>query len=179
MQHAHSSVSPRPTLYIQQVTIWWTKASRGMPQAQVRAQVPHTYPLAPEELRELGTGGIHRLTLREEEGFAPHGEVHALPSITRITVGAVTFEPTATGVHLRYRYNSMLGAPDRSHRPPIALDVVRGRRVRIAYNGRFSGYSIEWLYKLEVITVTVGIPLSADLFTVAPDHTLEDLAELF
>jgi hypothetical protein len=27
------------------------------------------------------------------------------------------------------------------------------RRARVAYNGRFSGYSMEWLYKLTVITL--------------------------
>jgi hypothetical protein len=70
----------------------------------------------------------------------------------------------------------MIGAPDRSHRPPIELDVAAGRRARIAYNGRFSGYSIEWLYKLTVITLAVGVPAGVDLFTITPDHSIPCLS---
>jgi hypothetical protein len=57
--------------------------------------------------------------------------------------------------------------------------VAEGRRARVAYNGRFSGYGIEWLYKLSVITIAVGIAPTAALFTGAADHTIEDLADLF
>jgi hypothetical protein len=168
-----------PPLYVQHVTIWWTKASRGMPLAGVRAQLPQTLPLAPAEIKALGMGGIHLVTMREEETFNPKIELQPLPHKDRFQVGALTVQCMEGGVHLAYRYTSMTGAPDRSHRPPIALEVMTGKLARIAYNGRFSGYSIEWLYKLSVITVAVGIPPSTDLFTLAPDHNIEDLADLF
>ena len=146
----------------------------------MRARLPQSYPLAASEIKAFGAnGGIHLVTLREEKAFVPSVEVRPLPDQRRIPVGAVTVERNATGVHLHYRYTPMTGAPDRSHRPPIEFDVPVGQRARVAYNGRFSGYSIEWLYKLTVITLTVGIPPSTDLFTVAPDHSVEDLAELF
>jgi hypothetical protein len=146
----------------------------------MRARLPQSYPLAASEIKALGpNGGIHLVTLREEQGFVPRAEVRPLPDQARSAVGAVTVQRNAAGVHLHYRYTPMTGAPDRSHRPPIEFDVAFGQRARVAYNGRFSGYSIEWLYKLTVITLAVGIPLSPDLFTVAPDHAVEDLAELF
>jgi hypothetical protein len=150
-----------------------------MPQAQLRAQLPHAYPLTAAEIDALGAGGVHLVTLREEEKFAPQVEVRPLPDKARMKVGAVTVQPLAAGIHLHYRYTGMVGAPDRSHRPPIEFDMAPGRRARFSYNGRFSGYSIEWRYQLTVITVAVGIPPSAGLFTVAPDHIVEDLAELF
>jgi hypothetical protein len=150
-----------------------------MPGAKVRAQLPQSFPLTAMEIKELGTGGIHNVTLREEENFTPRSELRPLPDKARIEVGAVTVQQIDTGIHLQYRYTGMTGAPDRSHRPPIMLEVASGHRARIAYNGRFSGYSIEWLYKLSVITVAVGIVPSVDLFTTTPDHNIEDLAELF
>jgi hypothetical protein len=169
-----------PSLYFQQVTIWWTKASRGMPQAAVRAQLPQCFPLSAAEIAALGAqGGIHAVTMREEEGFVPRADVQSLPDKARLTVGAVTVETEDSGVHLRYRYTPMVGAPDRSKRPPIEFMVASGQRARIIYNGRFSGYSIEWLYKLMVITVAVGIAPSAELFTAKPNHQVNDLAELF
>lgn len=166
-------------LYVQHVTIWWTKASRGMPQARVRTQLLQAFPLMPAEISALGAGGIHLVTLREEDGFTPRVEVRPLPDQGRISVGALAVQRTPEGIHLDYRYTGMTGAPDRSHRPPIELDVAAGRRARVTYNGRFSGYGIEWLYKQSVITVAVGIRPSADLFTVTPDHCVEDLADLF
>ena len=166
-------------LYFQHVNIWWTKASRGMPQAKVRAQLPRVFPLTPAEISALGAGGIHLVTLREEGGFTPRSEVRPLSDKGLVSVGAVTVQRTPEGIHLDYRYTGMTGAPDRSHRPPVELDVAVGRRARVTYNGRFSGYGIEWLYKLSVITVAVGIAPSAGLFTAAPDHSIEDLAELF
>ena len=150
-----------------------------MPGASVRAQLPQTFPLTLAEINSLGAGGIHLVTMREEENFMPHLELQPLPDKERIAVGAVTVQRIEAGIHLHYRYTQMTGAPDRSHRPPIEFDVAAGNRARIAYNGRFSGYSIKWLYKLSIITVVVGIPPSTDLFTVAPDHNVEDLAELF
>src|SRR4051812_38717365 len=167
-------------VYFQHVTIWWTKRSRGMPGAKVRAQLPQSFALKPAEIASFGPeGGIHLVTMREEEGFVPHAEVSPLPDKDHIPVGAVTVQPSDAGVDLRYRYTSMIGAPDRSHRPPVEFEVAWGRRARIVYNGRFSGYGIEWLYKLSVITVAVGIAPSAGMFMVAPDHKVEDLAELF
>lgn len=151
-----------------------------MPQAAMRAKLPQSYPLAASEIKALGpNGGIHLVTLREEKAFVPDPEIRPLPDQARIAVGAVTVERNATGVRFHYRYRPMTGAPDRSHRPPIEFDVPVGQRARVAYNGRFSGYSIEWLYKLTVVTLAVGIPLSTDLFTAEPDHSVEDLAELF
>src|SRR5688572_851750 len=135
-----------PTLYFQHIIIWWTKASRGMPGAKVRAQLPQSFLLTPAEIKGLGAGGIHTVTMREEECFVPKSELRPLPDKDRIEVGALTVQPIETGIHLRYRYTQMIGAPDRSHRPPIEFDVALGRRARVAYNGRFSGYSIEWLY---------------------------------
>jgi hypothetical protein len=117
--------------------------------------------------------------MREQESFVAYAEVHPMPNKARIAIGAVTVHSTKAGIHLHYRYTSMTGAPDRNHRPPIEFDVARGHRARIAYNGRFSGYSIEWVYKLTVITLAVSIAPSADLFIVAPEHNVEDLAELF
>lgn len=87
-------------LYFQHVTIWWTKRSRGMPQAQTRAQLPQTYPLTAPEIALLGNGGIHLVTLREQQDFTPHSEVRPLPDKARIVVGAVTAHATATGAHL-------------------------------------------------------------------------------
>lgn len=150
-----------------------------MPGAKVRAQLPQAIPLTTAEIAALGSGGIHQVTMREEENFTPHMEVRPLPDKTLITVGAATMQRKGAGIRLGYRHTSMTGAPDRSHRPPIELAVAVGRRARIAYNGRFSGYSLEWLYKLSVITVAVGIPPTIDLFTATPDHKIEDLAELF
>lgn len=151
-----------------------------MPQAQVRAQLPQAFPLTAAEINALGsTGGIHLVTLREEEQFSPHIELRPLPNREHIPVGAVTVRVHDAGVHLRYRYRKSSGAPDRSHRPPIEFEVVSGRRARIAYNGRFSGYGIEWLYRLSVVTIAVGIAPGVDLFTGEPDHKVEDLAELF
>jgi hypothetical protein len=167
-------------LYFQHVTIWWTKASRGMPQAGVRAQLPHAVSLSPAELNALDPrGGVHTVTMREEEGFTRRVEMRPLPDKEPIMVGAVTVTPNEVGMRLRYRYTQMIGAPDRSHRPPVEFDVAIGERARVTYNGRFSGYSIKWLYKLSVITAAVGIAPSADLFTGALDHRVEDLAELF
>jgi hypothetical protein len=150
-----------------------------MPQAAVRAQLPQTLSLTPEEIAALSIGGMHLVTLREEENFTPRRTPKALPATSRITVGAVTVRCTPTGARLHYRYTGMIGAPDRSHRPPIEFDVAAGRRARIAYNGRFSGYGIEWLYKLLVITIAVGIAPSINLFIGIADHTIEDLADLF
>jgi hypothetical protein len=150
-----------------------------MPGAKVRAQLPQTFPLTPTEIKASGAGGVHLVTMREEENFTPRVELRPLPDKERIAVGALTVQRIETGIHLHYRYTQMTGAPDRSHRPPIEFEVAAGQRARIVYNGRFSGYSIEWLYKLSIITVAVGILPRADLFMGATDHNVEDLADLF
>jgi hypothetical protein len=117
--------------------------------------------------------------MHEEEGFVPQREVQPLPDKRPISVGAVSVQPNENGIHLRYRYTPVIGAPDRSRRPPVEFEVAVGERARVAYNGRISGYGIEWLYKLSVVTITVGIVPTAGLFMATPEHMVEDLAKLF
>lgn len=151
-----------------------------MPQAQVRAQLPNAYALSPAQIKALGpTGGVHLITLCEEENFMPKHEIKPLPDTASFPIGALNLQRNTNGVHLIYRYTTKTGAPNRSHRPPIELDVPTGRRARIMYNGRFSGYSIEWLYKLSTITVTVGISTNQELFTAEVHSIIEDLADLY
>ncbi len=181
-------------IYVQLVTVWWTKASRGMPAAQTCARLPHTFPweIAPVEslLPTIAAGAahnavgvLHTVTLREEAGFVPHTSYAPLTSVSphhpKVHAGPITLQPNVTGAQVRYVYKPSQGAPDRSRRPPIDLQLDIGRMAQVLVNGRFAGHSIPWLYKLTVVTVAVGIPLTRDLFLARPDHRIDNLAELF
>src|SRR5690349_1330772 len=130
MRRQKEELNQLTSIYFQGVTIWWTKKSRGMPGAKVRTELPQNFSLTSTEIQSLGVGGIHLVTMREEEGFTPHMEVRPLQDKERIKGGAVMVQPIDAGAHLYYRYQPGMGAPNRSHRPSIEFDVAAGQRAR-------------------------------------------------
>lgn len=168
-----------PPLYLQRVAVWWTKATRGMPQAAQRVQLPSAFALQPADLKALAAGAMQLITLHEQHNFAPQITYLPLTDGSMIQVSPLHILRHAHGATLRYRYRPSLGAPDRSHRPPVEMDIGTDKLAQLAVNGRFSGYSIGWLYQLTVINMAVGLPLERDLFLRPPDHHIEELEHLF
>lgn len=154
-------------LVVQEVTVNWTKASRGGAAARVRNACPVAFPLAEGAL-------WHGLTMDEERGFAPTA-VFADYLPDRV-LAQLNVEADDRRLTLHPRMDPV-GMPTRHRRPPRrSLDP--GQWIRWQVNYRLSA-DHGWSYRL--ITWNVGLRGSwaSGLFLGEPDVTVAELADLW
>lgn len=63
-------------VFVQAIYTFWTKASRGAPQAAVRNQLPDAFALADIHLEQLLAGECYcQVVIHERDGFKPRSSV--------------------------------------------------------------------------------------------------------
>jgi hypothetical protein len=104
------------TVFVQAVSTFWTKASRGAPQAAARNQQPDAYALADSDVEQLLAGECYsQVLIREDDGFRPRSSVQAFPSDARWRWPGVSIQFLNNDkVVVRYKHDSWQGAPNRS-----------------------------------------------------------------
>ncbi len=169
-------------IYAQVVSVFWTKASRGMPNAALRNSCAISYIVPERNLEALATGERYSsITLHEHDNFRPRQSIEAYRTMGKLDWGAVAVKHLNHDEALvRYQYASFLvGAPERGMRPPITCHIEQGQLVRVEHNGRFSEFGDGWNYVRKVYNfVSTDVP-TPTMFLAKPTHYLKDLAVLF
>lgn len=169
-------------LYAQQVTIYWSKTGRGMPEAGQRARCPLAFALSAGDLAHLARANTYssivmwgRSAYRPEQSVETHFRYY-----DPYDWGAVAVKfPHNEGAIVRYTYSTFhVGAPDRTPRPPLACPLGPDELVRVAYNGRFSSPLGEWRYEHTVFSFILTERPAPEMFLAEPVRQIEDLADL-
>jgi len=168
-------------IYVQQVVIHWTKATRGMPGAAQRNHCAICFELSADEVKMLALDEtVSQVTLREADDFVPQQSVVQNASLHKLDWRTVAIkQPKPDEVIVRYQYiDFLVGAPDRSHRPAISCLVTEGQLVRIEYNGRFAETGTNWYYVHCIFNIVRIATPTQEMFLAPPAHHLSDLAKL-
>jgi hypothetical protein len=99
--------------------------------------------------------GFNEITLEKVDTLTAFPPMHQ---------ASVMLEPAESRLRVTFAYNQSCGAPKRwwAVKP---FELEPGEWVRIAYNGRFSGWRDNWWYEKMVTNVGLFDELSDDLFT--------------
>jgi len=164
------------SLVVQIVEIFWTKATRGAPRANVRADLPRQFILS----GEMGAYVVQRHRLAEwEDNFALQP---VKVEVKRAVPGAEDELRIVQGQDGTIRLG-LGGTPygGQPRRVPVTNGpvLVPGGYVRLRVNGRHTSYSGQW-YSEKVFNVAMGDHLAADRFLLTqPDQVLDLTANLF
>lgn len=172
---------PESCCFVQVVSTFWTKASRGAPQAAARAQLPDAFALADIHLEQLLTGECYaQVVIHEGEGFRPRSSVESFSPYARWCWPGVAIQfLNHDKVVVRYKHESWQGAPDRSHRPVVKVELLSDKLLRVKFNNRSVGAWGEWWYNLYVFNILRTESPSAGMFLMEPAKLVSDLDELW
>lgn len=169
-------------LYAQKVVISWTKRSRGMPAANLRAQCPLAFPLTDAELTRLASKDTYSAILMREPNFTPERAIEThFAFYDPHDWGAVAVKfPHNTTAIVRYTYSNFdVGAPDRMPRPPVTCPLGLDELVRVEYNGRTAWKGDQWRYTHTIFAFVLTEQPTTTLFMTEPARWLVDLADLW
>jgi hypothetical protein len=157
-------------VWVQQVDILYTKASRGAPAATVRNHLPRAYPM---QTNGVGVFFFERYKLLEWSDFAPtlEGSEQALSVPDRC--GDLVIEASEEGLKVGLRWNSAMGRPKR-HDKPNAITLSGGDTARLIINGRYASHSAQ-VYTEATYNVAFGDSLTPDVFVEMRDPALLDM----
>ena len=110
-------------VWVQQVDILYTKASRGAPAASVRNRLPRAF-----AMHTTGAGEFfsERYTLREGADFVPSLEERGQSPWAPHGYGDLVLDASEQVVRLGLRWNYFLGQPAR-HNKPTAITLLKGQ----------------------------------------------------
>lgn len=168
-------------VFVQAVSTIWTKASRGAPQAAARAQQPDAFALADIHLEQLLVGECYaRVMIHEWDGFEPRSSVETFsPNCRWRWLGVSIQFHNNDRVVVRYKLDSWLGAPGRSHQPALKYELAPDKPLRVKFNYRDGGHWNGWWYHLYVFNILCTDSPSTDMFLTEPAKCISDLAELW
>lgn len=162
----------RPTMegvdvIAQLVRTKWTKRSRGGAGAARRNATPTAF-LLPSVHPPL----THTVVMDERDGFEPAESLeYARPD------NAIVLLKEVYG-RLRVHPGAANGLPQRKRRPP-AVWLAHGEWIQWQVNYRFSGYSIEWIYRLDTWNIAYGEAKPDTFTTGTPTRYVDERARLF
>lgn len=168
-------------VFVQAITTFWTKASRGAPQAATRAQLPDAFALADIHLEQLLAGECYaQVIIHERDGFEPRSSVETFSPYYRWRWRGVSIQfHNNDKVVVRYKHEPWQGAPDRSHQPVVKYELAPDKLLRVKYNYRESWPEGEWSYHLSVFNILRTESPSVEMFLAEPAKCIIDLAELW
>lgn len=157
-------------IVIQAVTTRWTKASRGAPQAGVRAGVPAAATL-PVPLRAGAAGGalVHQLEALEERGFTLDEVAVDDEAAPPVTVAGVRVAQQGDLVEVTRLGARWQGWPPRE-RDRVVFRLAPGEWGRAVRNLRIGGAG-DWRYAkfaVNVAHLSDPVTFDPDLFVAAP-----------
>lgn len=148
---------------VQRVSTWWTKKSRGGPDAAVRNGAPVAFPLPPDLV-----WGAHEVIMRERDGFQPRMRQIELSKCgvpLRVVDGLLRVSPPEA---------SFFSMPRRRRRSPTAR-LSSGERLRWQINYRHVASSGgQWQYSLDTFNIHFGTPVSRDVFLSEPTRAIDE-----
>ena len=162
-------------LIVQVVEILWSKATRGAPGANLRAELPRQFAIDLMEAPYV----LHHVRMAEWEEFSPHlVKREGKTSVPRIEGGL----PIQADEHAFFRLG-LIGNPSggKPYRHPVnqAVTLKPDEFARLVINGRHTSYSGQW-YSEYVYNVASGSTMVADRFLRgAPDHEFSLAGILF
>lgn len=169
-------------VFVQQVKVFWSKASRGAPLSTARNLCPDAFALSPTELAALVAGDCYSsVVMREQDRFSPNRTIGAFSDGERFQWPCVSVKFLNNQVPVvRYAYESRVeGAPNRLGRPPIVHQLTAGKLLQIQFNSRDSWPTGEWHYQLTTFNILLTETPSAEIFLASPDKTISDLEDLW
>jgi len=162
-------------LVVQVVEILWSKATRGAPEANLRAKLPRRFAI---DLID-GPYLLHHVRMAEWEEFSPQlVKLEAKVSVPRTEGGLSIQAVEQASFRLGLIGNPAGGKP---YRHPVhqALTLKPGEFARLVINGRHTSYSGQW-YSEYVYNVASGSKIVSDRFLHgAPDHEFSLADNLF
>lgn len=167
---------------VQQIEVWWTKASRGGPGAARRNAVPKSMEPAPAARRaRRGQLAHQRLEYREEREFQPVEtvEIASLPQSGAITLVGLRIALTPERLEVFYRAGREAGHPERYAPAEPVLRLASGDWGRVQDNGRYSSASGPWRYRQTTWNIGWFSALPDDPWVEPPAKSYSALAGLF
>ncbi len=162
-------------LVVQLVEILWTKKSRGIPGADLRAALPRQFGIEPGEAPYV----FQHLCLAEWRDFSPVLVKNEARSTVPRTEGSLYLradDPAAVRLGL---LGQASGGQPRRHSVMQAITMRPGEFSRLVINGRHTSYSGQWYSEL-VYNVAYGQNIASGRFLQGePDHRFSLQAHLF
>ena len=162
-------------VWVQQVDILYTKASRGAPEATRRNQLPRSF-----LIHSLGESSFYfeHYKLLEWSDFVPKLEESTSATSVPQRRNALALGMSDDVVRLGLVWNRAIGQPRRADRPR-ALSIRPGQTARLSINGRYASYSGQ-VYTEATYNVAVGDRIANDVFVgVAPVAVFDLREDLF
>ena len=165
-------------LVLQAIQVTWTKASRGMPQAARRNQVPQTLELP--ESSGSGPLWLHQVQARESRNFALEPESRLLDRIPVNWEHGIVFKPDDEKLQVSFRYSqSQHGLPRRAPERLPLFHLSPGQTAQFAINGRFVSERGQF-YRSLTLNLAWRRPFDTGLFlNRKPDRRVDYCAHLF
>jgi hypothetical protein len=162
-------------VWVQQVDILYTKASRGAPQATERNRLPRAF-----ALRSAGGHAFYfeHYKLLEAKDFTANLEECLNATAPPHRQSDLVMELAENGLTLGLIWNNLIGQPRRRDKPR-AITIKSGQTARLSINGRYTSYSGQ-IYTEATYNVAFGDTISTDVFIKGePDSVFDLRADLF
>jgi hypothetical protein len=162
-------------VWVQQVDILYTKASRGAPAAAARNQLSRAFPI---QLSGGDQYGFDYYKLLEWSDFVPTLEKTENASSPPNRQGDLVIDADRGAVKLELRWNQAIGQPPRRAKLS-ALTLLKGQVARLIINGRYTSYSGQ-IYTEATYNVAFADSLKPDVFLDSSEAAVLDMrADLF
>ncbi len=162
-------------IWVQQVDILYTKASRGAPAATARNRLPRAFAM---HVHGEDVFSFEYYRLLEWKRFTATIEKTGCANSPPGRYNDLAIRLVGKALLLGLRWNSSIGQPPR--RDAIdAVELQEGMTAKLIINGRFTSYSGQY-YTEATYNVAYGDDLSPDVFAGhAPNALLDMRADLF
>jgi hypothetical protein len=162
-------------IWVQQVDIIYTKASRGAPQSTARNRLPRAFVM-------VGTRDdafyFEHYKLLESKDFVSELQESSSAASPPKRKNSLAIELSENSVTLGLIWNGSIGQPFRRNKLR-AVTIRPGETARLSINGRHASYSGQF-YTEVTYSVALGDSISNDVFIKAePDSVFDLRAELF
>lgn len=167
-------------VFVQEVMVFWTKASRGAPQSAARSRCPEAFALSPDELAQFTEGDNYSsVVMRESEAFRPDQHIGRLPQGKTFQWPSLSVMFLNREIVARYEFADWEGAPSRAGRPAITHLLTPDKLLRVQYNSRDSWPTGEWHYRLTTFNILLTDTPSTEMFLATPEKCIADIEDLW
>jgi hypothetical protein len=161
-------------IWVQQIEILYTKASRGAPQANVRNRLPRAF------VMQGGNDAFYfeHYKLLESKDFVANLQDRSSAASPPKRKNGLTIELSENSATVGLIWNASIGQPRRENKLS-AIRLKPGKTARLCINGRHASYSGQFYTEI-TYNVAFGDAISNDVFMKAePDSVFDLRADLF
>jgi hypothetical protein len=145
---------------VQQITLVWTKPSRGGPAAVARNRLPRAYTMVLSDAAFV----YQRHSITQDRGVFDRRivEEYSAATVPR-TARDLTLSLTSAGLRVDLRWTAHMGMPPRRPKTP-ALELRLGEYGRVVTNGRHTSHDDQH-YTRDIYNIAVCQDFTEDAFT--------------